>query len=607
MNGFRAKRTLLLRIALSLGLPLVLWSRVLAQDSVPPRKLAGLDGWMKQVVKDWNVPGIGVGVVIKDKLVFAHGYGYRDYGKKLPFTPATVVPIASNTKLFTATAVGFLVEEGKIEWDKPVRRYVPSTQFYNDELNASVTIRDMLSHRTGITRHDGIWYKSDFSRRELFERLKYLEPTEPLRTTFLYNNMMYAGSGYIVELLSGEPWERFVEERIFRPLGMTSSVFSIDELVKAPDHGVPFTERRESEELYEIPYYREAAGVGPAGSINSNIMDLSKWLIALMNHGRFGGRQVIPAGVVKATMEPSIAMPNAALETRGYGELLNSAYGMGRWTGSYRGHLLAYHGGDINGFHSQVSTMPYDSLGVIVLVIGDHAAPLYNVVSYHVYEQLLGLSETPWSQRLNDARKKAKQAGAEARAHAGSGQVKGTQPSHPLDDFVGEFEHPAYGVVTISKKRDSLFFGFHKINLPLSHFHYDRFDTPDDEEDGKWSVNFGINPQGEVDRLVMSLDQAEVGFLRRVPRELADPATLRQYVGTYVTPSGARFDVALKEGGTLGLAFPGAPFQALVPWRAHRFKIKEFSDVTIEFVVEGNRVTAMKRIDPSGEYKFARM
>ena len=590
----------------ALALCVALCSQARSQDTSVTERLAGFDAWMKQVVLDWNVPGIGVGVVVKDKLVFAKGYGYRDYGKKLPFTPTTVVPIASNTKLFTATAMGLLVDEGKIDWDRPVRQFVPGVQFYDDELNAAVTVRDMLSHRTGITRHDMIWYKSAFTRKELFERLKYLEPTQPMRVTFLYNNMMYAASGYIIELLSGKTWEQFLQARMFQPLGMTSTVFSIDDMVKGPDHGVPYTERRDSDELYAIPYYREAAGIGPAGAINSNIRDLSNWLIALMNGGQFGGRQVIPKGVVKATIAPSIAMPNTALESRGYGELLNAAYGMGRWTASYRGHLLAYHGGDINGFHSQVSCMPYDSVGVIVLVIGDHAAPLYNVVSYSVYERLLGLDQTPWSQRLNDARKKAKQAGTAARAQAGGGQVKGTQPSHPLDDFVGEFEHPAYGVVTISKKENGLFFDFHKIALPLTHFHYDRFDTPDDEQDGKWSVNFSTSPLGEVDKALMSLDEAEVTFVRRVPAELSAPATLREYVGTYVTPSGASFDVALKQDGTLGISFPGQPFQALTPWRPRWFRIKEFSDVTIEFVVEGSKVTAMKQIDPSGAYTFVR-
>jgi CubicO group peptidase (beta-lactamase class C family) len=594
-------------IKLALALVASLATQARAQDSsATAAKLAGFDAYMNQVMRDWNVPGIGVGVVVRNKLVFARGFGYRDYGNKLPFTPTTIVPIASNTKLFTAIAMGLLVDEGKIDWDKPVRQFVPSVQFYNDELNASVNVRDMLAHRTGVTRHDMIWYKSPFTRRELFERLKYLEPSQPMRTTFLYNNLMYGASGYIIEQLSGKTWEQFVQTRIFQPLGMTSTVFSIDDVIKQPDHGVPFTERRDSDSLYAIPYYREQVAIGPAGAINSNIQDLSHWLIALMNAGRFEGRQVIPAGVVKATLEPSIAMPNTTLEAFGWGELLNSAYGMGRWTASYRGHLLAYHGGDINGFHSQVSYMPSDSVGVIVLVIGDHAAPLYNVVSYNVYERLLGLDQTPWSQRLNDARKKAKQAGRAARAQAGGGQVTGTRPSHPLDDFVGEFENQAYGVVAISKQGAGLRFSFHQIDLPLTHFHYDRFDTPDDEANGKWSVNFATNPQGEIDKAVMSLDQAEVAFVRRVPSELTAPATLRQYAGTYVAPSGASFEVVLKEDGTLGIEFPGQPLQALVPWRQHRFKLKEFSDITIEFVVEGGKVKAMTQSSPSGRYTFPR-
>ena len=130
-------------------------------------RLAGFDDYMAQVMKDWNAPGIGVGIVVKDKLVFAKGYGFRDYGNKLPYTPTTTQPIASNSKLFTAVAAGLLVEEGKLRWDEPIKRFVPAIRFYNDELDRSVTIRDMLSHRTGVTRHDAIWYKSTFSRRDL--------------------------------------------------------------------------------------------------------------------------------------------------------------------------------------------------------------------------------------------------------------------------------------------------------------------------------------------------------------------------------------------------------------------------------------------------------
>lgn len=179
---------------------------VFAQQADVASKLQGFDAYMEQVLKEWNTPGMGVGIVVGDQLVFAKGYGYRDYEKKLPFTATTLCQIASNSKLFTAVAAGLLVEEGKLTWDKPVRESVPTIQFYHDQLNNNVTLRDMLSHRTGVTRHDLIWFKSDFSRKQLFERLSYLEPQQPMRATFLYNNLMFAAVGQIIELKSGETW-----------------------------------------------------------------------------------------------------------------------------------------------------------------------------------------------------------------------------------------------------------------------------------------------------------------------------------------------------------------------------------------------------------------
>src|ERR1041385_7517283 len=208
------------RMTLSMIAVLALTSSLaVAQDGVEAR-LNGFDAYMEQVMKDWNAPGIGIGIVMGDKLVFAKGYGYRDYGKKLPYTVTTTQPIASNSKLFTAVAVGLLVEEGKLRWDEPIKQFVPTIRFYNDELDRSVTIRDMLSHRTGVTRHDCIWYKSAFTRRELWDRLRYLDPAAPLRTKFLYNNLMFTAAGQVIEELSGKTWEQFVQKRIFNPLGM---------------------------------------------------------------------------------------------------------------------------------------------------------------------------------------------------------------------------------------------------------------------------------------------------------------------------------------------------------------------------------------------------
>jgi CubicO group peptidase (beta-lactamase class C family) len=577
---------------------------LMAQDKEVANKLQGFDAYMTKILKDWNAPGVGVGIVAGDKLVFAKGYGYRDYEKKLPFTPTTLCQIASNTKLFTAVAAGLLVEEGKLTWDKPVRDSVPSIQFYNDQLNNTVTLRDMLAHRTGITRHDTIWFKSDFTRLELYERIKYLEPREPIRQTFLYNNLMYAAAGYLIELQSGKTWEEFVQEKIFAPLNMTSTVYSIADMLKQPDYGVPYTEKRDNFELYKIPYYEDIAGVAPCGAIISNIQDMSHWLIALMNDGKYAGQQIVPTDMLNATLEPAIALPNTMAETRGYWELLNSAYGMGRETTSYRGHLLTFHGGDLPGFHSQVSFMPRERIGVIVFVIGNHCASLYNTISYNIYERLLGLGQTPWSERFLELRLKGKKAGTEARAKAGAERIPDTKPSHSLSDYVGEYEHPAYGVLKIGLGDGQLQFDFHKIQFPLAHFHFDRFDTPDDELYGKWSVNFQTNPQGDIDKAVMSLDEAEALFTRKP--EALESGLLKQLAGTYETPTGSKFQVTLKENSVLFLVFPGQPEIKLIHYKGLKFRLKEFSDLVFEFVIENGEVKALKQRDPSGEYVFTR-
>jgi CubicO group peptidase (beta-lactamase class C family) len=575
-----------------------------AQESDVAKKLQGFDAYMEQTLKDWNTPGVGVGIVVNDKLVFAKGYGYRDYEKKLPFTPKTMQPIASNSKLFTAVAAGMLVEEGKLTWDKPVRESVPVIQFYNDQLNNNVTLRDMLSHRTGVTRHDLIWFKSPFTRKELFERLKYLEPQEPMREAFLYNNLMFAAAGQIIEIKSGKRWEDFVRERIFTPLDMNTTCYTIADMLKQPDYGVPFREKRDSFELYKIPYYEDTEGVAPAGAIISNIDELSHWLIALMNEGKYNGKQVLPASVLKATLQPAIGLPNTAGEALGYWEVLNSAYGMGRQTASYRGKLLTFHGGDLPGFHSQISFMPNDKIGVIVLVQTDHSAPLYNIISYNVYERLLGMDQTAWSQRQLTRRLAGKKAGTEARAKAGADRVSNTKPSHALSAYAGEYENPAYGILKIGLQGDQLQFGFHEFHFPMSHFHYDRFDTPDDEQYGKFSVNFRTNPQGDVHDAVMSLDEAEVVFTRKP--ETLDPKLLEKLAGTYITPTNVKFEVRYQPGTGLSIAFPGAPPQELMHIKGLQFRTPRFADDVYEFVLENGQVKALKERDPSGEFTYPR-
>ena len=550
-----------------------------AQNINVDQKLEGIDVTINKILKDWNVPGCGVGIVIKDKLVFAKGYGYRDLENKLLVTPNTLFQIASNSKLFTATAIGFLVEDGKLDWDKPIKKYVPQIEFYNDELNANVTIRDMLSHRTGISRHDNIWYKSDFTRQQLFDRLKYLEPSIPLRQGYLYNNLMYAASGRIVEQLSGKTWEQFVTDKIFSPLDMAHSMFVVEDMKKKPDFATPYYEKRDTSTLLPYPFYTKQQGIGPAGSIISSINDLSKWLIAQMHGGKYLYKQVIPLRVVKETLQP--ASLTASVPDK-YFENLNSIYGMGRGTSSYKGHYRTQHGGAIGGIYSNISFMPADSVGVIVFTNGAHAGQLPVIIANTVYDKLLSLEVTLWSERALKDYLKNKATDREARKKPDVDRVPNTKPSHPIADYLGKYEDAAYGVMDIQELDGKLQFIYNNTTLPLEHYHYDRFASADNEIDGKWLLLFDTDAQGSIRNIKVSLDEKEVVFVRKADARLSDPAFLKKLEGAYeLNGSTLNFVISNQE-----LVITTSPPQHLEPYKGTTFRIREFSDQTIEFILD---------------------
>jgi CubicO group peptidase (beta-lactamase class C family) len=590
-------------ISVSLLLAISISSPTTGQTYNLDKSLAGFDEYIEQVMSEWNTPGIAVGIVIKDKLAYRKGFGYRDLENQLPVTSRTLFPIASNTKLFTAVAMGMLVEEGKMAWDEPVSDHVPQIRFYNRELYNTITLRDMLAHRTGISRHDMIWYKSDFSRKEIFDRLVYLEPAQPLRQGSLYNNLMYAAAGYCLELITGRTWEEFIQVNIFDPLEMNSSFFTIEEMEEQEDFAYPYYEDRETEKLIKRPFYREFQGVGPCGSIISNIENMSRWVITLMNQGSFQGRQVISPEIIKETLQPAIAYPNFELETSGYDEILNSVYGMGRGIAAYKGHYLTRHGGAIGGFYSQVSMMPYDSIGVIVFVNGAHNGSLPTILTMQLYDRLLGLERTDFNSRSLQDRLDGKEAGKKAREHAGRDRIPNTHPSHPLADYVGKYEDPAYGILDIRSKGKQLEFDFHHIVLPLEHYHYDRFDTPDDQIYGKFSVNFSTNPKGDIHTAMVSLDESEVTFTKMPDESLSDPEVLTRYTGKYEL-AGTSIEIVLKEEEGLRMKIPGQPDYGLIPYGPHEFTMKEFSDNTVRFIPDGDEIIMMQLISPGGTYDY---
>ncbi len=576
------------------------------KKTAPPtaaQRLADFDAFAQKLLADWNVPGCGVAVVVKDKVVFAKGYGFRDLEKKLPVTPQTLFRIASNTKLITATGAGLLVEEGKLDWDKPARNFAPSLKFFNDDLDRTVTLRDLLAHRTGISRHDGIWYGADFTLRQLADQVRNLEPSLPLRQEFLYNNMMYYAAGSVVEQVAGQPWEEFTRQRIFEPLGMKATLFDDAAMLKQPDFAVSYHEKRDTTLLLPIPFIRKS--VYSAGAVVSNLDDLSHWLIAQINGGKWEGKQVIPARVIQETMHPAMPVKNNGMLTKGYTELLTPVYGMGRYTASYRGHYVTYHGGALDGIYSQVSMMPYDSIGVITFVNAAHAGRLPDMLVFAAYDRLLGLPPVPWSERALGDYKKGKQTAREARKKADADRVANAKPSHPLGEYAGTFEHPAYGqaVVTESESGGKLMLAFHDVTLPLEHYHYDRFQTPDDEVYGRTVLLYETNAQGDLDKVRIPLDEQEATFTRKPDTRLSEPAFLAKLTGSYEL-NGTVIRVTEKDGH-LQLLQPGQPPYDLEPYKGTAYRLKQASDVTVEFAV-ADAATGLKVKDSSGEVLFSR-
>ncbi|WP_179952062.1 serine hydrolase [Marinicella rhabdoformis] len=575
-----------------------------AKDLNVKKSMTGFDEYMAKVLADWNEPGAGVAIIHKGKLVYVEGFGYRDYGNKLPVTKNTLFQIASNTKLFTTVAAGMLVEEGTFKWDEPMKEAVPELNFYNDHLNNHVTLRDMLGHKTGISRHDMIWFQSDFNRKELFERTQFLKPSIPLRQDFIYNNLMYSAVGYSIELRTGKTWEAFVTEKILEPLDMDDTVFSIAEMQKTKDHGVPYDEKRDSTELYKIEIKEDGAGVGPAGSIITSLDDLSHWVIALMNEGDYKNKNVIPTSIIHETLKPGIAFRNSQLEDKGYNERLNSIYGMGREIEIYKGHVLTKHGGAMPGFHSQVVIMPYDDIGIITFSIGNQGARLGNtIIPYTLVDRLLDLEPTDWSERYLKDHLERKDLSKEGRSKAGFDLVENTSPTHELEHYTGHFSHEAYGEFIVSFENNELFFNFRRTVLPLTHYHFNRFDTPNDESFGKWSLNFNISPQGEISSATVSIDEGQITFDKKPDDSLSNLETLAQYVGKFEY-AGSEIELKIKEGQ---LTLLGTTEDVLMPYKPHVFKIEKFADIQIEFVFKDKEVKGMQFKVPSGVYEYTKL
>lgn len=569
------------------------------QDKAVAKKLKGIDKYIETAMKDWKVPGVAMVVVKDGKVAYSKGYGYRDVAKKLPVTSKTLFAIGSSTKAFTAASVCQLVDDGVLDLDKPVKSYLPDFKLYDDYVSDKMTPRDLLCHRSGLPRHDLVWYGSDYSREEIYKKLQHLEATQGFRAGWQYQNLMFMTAGYLVERLAKKSWEKFIQERIFKPLGMTGSNLSVKAMEKVSDRAIGYQEK--DAEVVAMPY-RNIDAIGPAGSINSNIEDMTKWLMIQLNDGKYKDQQIFSAGMLKQMHRPHSIVPGNANKYRFY-----NTYGLGWFITSYRGKLMIQHGGNIDGFSAMVGLMPKEKTGIVILT-NKNGTPITSVIRNRVFDRLAGLSEVNWSKDELKRYKKALKAAEKAKKKSKSIQVANTKPSHALKAYVGNFKHPTYGTMVFALKNNKLRVNFHSFDVVVKHYHYDIFEVSEGAFKGT-KLAFYTNVKGDIDKVSSELQGgvAPITFERVQEKALVSSSDLDKYLGEY-TLQGATIKV-WKRNTILMVTLPRQPDWELVALKkAHtfNFKDKRLKGYQMIFTLKKDKVTEATFHQPNGIFTAKR-
>jgi CubicO group peptidase (beta-lactamase class C family) len=543
----------------------------------------------------WEVPGCAVAAVKDGQVVVTEGWGRRDVETDLPVTARTLFAIGSVTKSFTAATVGALVDDGLLEWQCPLRDYVPDLRFDDPVVTERLSVVDLLSHRSGLPRHDLAHLgQPELTRADLVRRLRFLPLSRDLRQTFQYCNLGYLLAGYAVDVLSGTSWEDFLRSRLLTPLGMDRSNLSVTEMEADADHATAY-ERRHGV-VVPVPA-RPLTALTPAGAINSCATDMARWLLAQLGQGQVDGQAIVSPATVALQHTPHMLLP----EDRTFPLSTRYAYGLGWTIGQYREHRLVTHSGGIDGFLTECMLLPDDSIGVIVLTNTSSSA-MAPVLAYRVLDELLGVEPHDWfadiKPRFDAAMAGLKEARGARRA------VPDAPLPRPLAAYAGEYEHPAYGRLSITADGDALRPRLGTMELSLAHRHYETFDLEWHElgdESHLFPLMFLSDPDGDITALTVPLE-ASVQPLRfdRLPDAISrDPELLRRLCGTYAMGP-IEVAVTLTGENTLTVTVPGAPPLELVPGRGLRFEVQGQPGITAEFELDGTGSAARIVAQPLG-------
>lgn len=574
------------------------------------KRLAGIDTFINRILKEWSAAGVTVAVVEKNKVIMTRGFGYKDYENKLPVTENTLFAIGSCTKAFTSSLLAFPIKDGKLDLDKPVTQYLPELRFIDDELNNNVTARDMMSHRTGLPRHDLAWYGSSTKRDSLVYMIRYFEKTAPLRRAWQYNNFMFVTQGVLAEKLSGKSWETLVREHLFTPLNMTSSNTSITDHVKATDYSFGYNEKDGAVTKMK---FMNIDGIGPAGSINSTAKDMANWVMMWVNGGKFNGKEILPPAYYIQAVSSQMVI-GAGLPSKEQPDVFFSNYGFAWFLANYRGHYRVDHGGNIDGFSSSTSFYPTDSIGIFVSV-NQNGSPIPGIIRNTIADRLLGLKYKDWHRTQKVAVDKAKAAAKEKLKADSTQQKRGTRPTHAITDYAGTFTNEGYGTLTIEQKKDSLVAKFNALTFKMKHYHFNYFnfipvaDGADAGEDDALKGQFNINIKGEIESVSLPLQTGvkEIEFRKKVETIDVSKTDLEKYVGEYELPGPTIVKAYLKGDKTLMVLVPGQPDYEMIAIKKDLFNFKAISGFSVRFEKnDAGEVIALYFIQPNGTFKATR-
>jgi CubicO group peptidase (beta-lactamase class C family) len=452
-----------------------------------------IDVLVKEAMAHWNVPGAAVAIVHEDRVVYLKGFGLKELGKAGAVTPDTVFPLASCSKALTVTALAMLVDEGKLDWDDPVRKHLPWFQLMDPCADANVTLRDLLTHRTGLGKHEPLWYRSPLSVEERARRLALLEPSHSFRAVLDYQVVAFGAAGLAGGQAARTSWQELMHDRLLRPLDMKSASAVFPGLTKA-DCAAPH--KQTAKGIVAIERY-PLDEPDPAGSIHASARDLSKFLRLQLSGGVVQGRRLVSEQNLYETHAPQIVLRHTPFTRAMNPHTHAMSYGLGWIAQDYRGRWLLMHPGAVDGFRAQLTLVPELRLG-IALVNNLDRSWMNFALSNTLVDRFGQLPAKDWNtyiQAVYDEDARQKKARLQVTLAA---RKPNTRPSLPLSGYAGTYDDPAYGVCRIRVEKDQLVWEFGSLRSRLEHFHFDTFITLDEPME-MMALTFRIGATGELE------------------------------------------------------------------------------------------------------------